>query len=214
MRNLILFTSIVSLYFLLTYLDKHYITTSSKIFDFLSKDYPDEIVQGYIESQKKWWWVSYITTFILIGIKIALVTFCLNFLKLLDLPGLENIKFTDLMTLVLTAEFVFIIAGFYKFANFYWIDTDYTLESLQTYYPISLLNYKEYISSEKWIAYPLQLVNFFELFYWGILAWGIQELSGKKISFKKSFVLTALTYGTGLLFWAGIISFMVLNIQS
>jgi hypothetical protein len=60
------------------------------------------------------------------------------------------------------------------------------MESLQTYYPMSLLNIREYLSTEKWLAYPLQLVNLFEFFYWGFLAWGIWELSGK-IGLPKSF---------------------------
>ncbi|SIQ76836.1 hypothetical protein SAMN05880573_11017 [Chryseobacterium sp. RU33C] len=213
MKNFILFISIILCYFLLFYLDKTYITTESKIFDFLSKDYPNELVQNYMESQKKWWWVSYVVTPLLIGIKVLLVAFCLNFIKLFDLPGLEKVKFSNIITLVLIAESVFIIAGFYKFVNFYWIDTDYTLENLQTYYPISLLNMKEYISTEKWLAYPLQLVNLFELFYWGILAWGIWELSDNKISFPKSLGLTTITYGVGLLFWVGVVSFFILNAQ-
>nr|WP_315032751.1 hypothetical protein [uncultured Chryseobacterium sp.] len=214
MKNFILFIAIVLCYLLLTYLDKNYITTSSKIIDFLAKDYPNDAVQNYMESQKKWGWLSYVMSPFTLGIKIMLVAFCLNFIKLFDLPGLENIKFTDFVTLVLIAESVFIIAGFYKFVNFYWIDTDYTLENLQTYYPFSLLNLKEYISTDKWFAYPLQLVNLFELFYWGILAWGIWELSDKRVSFPKSFGLTTLTYGIGLLFWTGVVSFLILNIQS
>lgn len=213
MKNLILFVIIVLCYFLLAYLDKTYITTSSKIIDFLTKDYPNEAVQNYMESQKKWWWVNYAVTPLLIGIKILLVAFCLNFIKLLDLPGLDNIKFSDLIFLVLIAESVFIIAGFYRFVNFYWIDTDYSMETLQAYYPISLLNLRDYISTEKWLAYPLQLVNLFELFYWGILAWGIWALSENKISFPKSLGLTTITYGVGLLFWVGVVSFFILNAQ-
>lgn len=213
MKNFIFFISIVLCYFLLNYLDKTFITTNSKIIDFLAKDYPNEVVQNYLESQKKWWWVSYMVTPLLIGIKILLVAFCLNFIKLLDLPGLDTIKFSDLVFLALIGESVFVIAGFYKFVNFYWIDTDYSMETLQTYYPISLLNLRDSISTEKWLAYPLQLVNLFELFYWGILAWGIWELSENKISFPKSLGLTTITYGVGLLFWVGVVSFFILNAQ-
>lgn len=214
MKNLILFVGIIMCYFLLTYLDKTYITTNTKIIDFLAKDYSNEMIQDYLESQKKWWWVSYATTPVLLGIKIVLVAFCLNFIKLLDLPGLENLRFSDLVTLVMIAESVFIMAGLYKFIHFYWINTDYTMESLQTYYPMSLLNIREYLSTEKWLAYPLQLVNLFEFFYWGVLGWGIWELSDKKIGLPKSFGLTAMTYGLGLLFWTGVVSFLILNVQS
>ncbi len=198
---------------MLLYINSNFVATDSKIFNFLSKDYPSEVAKNYLESQKKWWWLSYAVTPLLIGIKVLMVTFCLNFIKLLDLEGLEKVKFSDFLFLALIAEFVFVIAGFYKFVNFHWIDTDYTLEDLQTYYPISLINIREYISTEKWLAYPLQLVNLFELFYWGFLAWGIYELSDQKLKPFKSFGLVFLTYGVGLIFWTGVVCFMILNSQ-
>ena len=197
----------------MTYLDKTYISTNSKIFDFLSKDYPDSLVQNYMESQKKWWWVGYVVTPIFIGIKVLLVAFCLNFLKLFESPNIGQIKFSDFVFLALIAESVFIIAGFYKFINFYFINTDYTLEDIQTYFPMSLINLKEYISIEKWLAYPLQLANIFELFYWFLLAWGVRELLEEKISYVKSLGLISITYGVGLLFWAATVCFLILNAQ-
>ena len=212
MRNYFLCILCISIYFFLVYLDKSYISTDSKIFDFLAKDYPSSVVQNYMESQKKWWWVSYAVTPVLIGIKVLLVAFCLNFVKIIS-EKLEDVKFRDILTVVLIAEFVFIIAGFYKFFNFYLIDTDYTLETLQTYYPLSLINYKEAISKEKWLAYPLQLLNVFELMYWGVLAWGIWELADKKISYQRSLGYVALTYGVGLLFWVGVVCFLILSVS-
>ena len=212
MRNYFLCILCISIYFFLVYLDKSYISTDSKIFDFLAKDYPSSVVQNYMESQKKWWWVSYVTTPVLIGIKVLLVAFCLNFVKIIS-EKLEDVKFRDILTVVLIAEFVFIIAGFYKFFNFYLIDTDYTLETLQTYYPLSLINYKEAISTEKWLAYPLQLANVFELMYWGVLAWGIWQLADKKISYQRSLGYVALTYGIGLLFWVGVVCFLILSVS-
>jgi hypothetical protein len=212
MRNLTLFFFICLFLIILLFLDKTYISTDSKIFDFLAKDYPSEFVRNYMESQKKWWWVSYVTTPVLIGIKVLLVAFCLNFVKIIS-EKLEDVQFRDILTVVLIAEFVFIIAGFYKFFNFYLIDTDYTLETLQTYYPLSLINYKEAISTEKWLAYPLQLANVFELMYWGVLAWGIWQLADKKISYQRSLGYVALTYGVGLLFWVGVVCFLILSVS-
>ena len=212
MKNASLLLLVIFFSLILIYLDKTYITTDSKIFDFLAKDYPSSVVQNYMESQKKWWWVSYVTTPVLIGIKVLLVAFCLNFVKIIS-EKLENVKFRDILTVVLIAEFVFIIAGFYKFFNFYLIDTDYTLETLQTYYPLSLINFKEAISTEKWLAYPLQLANVFELMYWGVLAWGIWQLADKKISYQRSLGYVALTYGVGLLFWVGVVCFLILSVS-
>ena len=213
MKNFLLFLLISFLYCLLTFLEKTFIQTDSKIIDFLAKDYPNEVIQNYIEGQKKWWWVGYIFMFLFIGIKVLLVAFCLNFIKLFDLPGLEKVEYKDFINLALIAESVFIISGFYKFINFYWFDTNYSIEDLQTYYPLSLINFKESISTEKWLAYPLQLGNFFELLYWGIIAYGIWEYSDKKITFQKSIGMTALTYGIGLFFWVGTVTFLILNAQ-
>ena len=212
MKNSLIFLLLIALSLLSTYLIGIFITTDSKIFDFLAKDYPSSVVQSYMENQKKWWWVSYAITPIMIGIKVLLVAFCLNFVKIIS-EKLEQVKFRDLLTIVLMAEFVFVTAGFYKFFNFYLIDTDYTLETLQTYYPLSLINFKEAISTEKWLAYPLQLCNVFEMMYWGFLAWGIWELADKKISYIKSLGYVALTYGIGLLFWVGVVCFLILSVS-
>lgn len=57
MKNILIFLMVVALYALLTFIEKYFIATDSKIFDFLSKDYPSQVVQNYMESQKKWWWV-------------------------------------------------------------------------------------------------------------------------------------------------------------
>lgn len=211
-KNVLLFIIISFISFLLVFLQTNYLSTEEKIFDFLAKDYPSSVVQNYMESQKKWWWVSYAVTPVLIGIKILLVAFCLNFVKIIS-EKLENVKFRDILFVVLIAEFVFVMAGFYKFLNFYLIDTDYTLETLQTYYPLSLINYKESISTEKWLAYPLQLCNLFEVIYWGFLAWGLWELADKKISYVKSLGYVALTYGIGLLFWVGVVCFLILSVS-
>ena len=211
-NNLLLSLTIIFFYLILTFVDKTFIVSESKIFDYLANKYPSSVVQNYMESQKKWWWVSYAMIIVLIVTKVLLVAFCLNFVKIIS-EKLEDVKFRDILTVVLIAEFVFIIAGFYKFFNFYLIDTDYTLETLQTYYPLSLINYKEAISTEKWLAYPLQLVNVFELMYWGVLAWGIWQLADNKISYLRSFGYVALTYGIGLLFWVGVVCFLILSVS-
>ena len=211
-NNFYIFLIVLFAHIFILYFTSYFLEINSKIFDFLAKDYPSSVVQNYIESQKKWWWVSYAVTPVLIGIKVLLVAFCLNFVKIIS-EKLEDVKFRDILTVVLIAEFVFVIAGFYKFFNFYLIDTDYTLETLQTYYPLSLINYKEAISTEKWLAYPLQLLNVFELMYWGVLAWGIWQLADKKISYQRSLGYVALTYGVGLLFWVGVVCFLILSVS-
>lgn len=52
MKNFLLFLIITFFYCILLLLDRFYIQSDSKIIDFLAKDYPSEVVQNYIESQK------------------------------------------------------------------------------------------------------------------------------------------------------------------
>lgn len=208
-----IFLSIVFFYVLIFWLNKTYILPESKLIELLSKNYSNELIKEYIDYQRKWKWLNYAMIPVVYATKILLVAFCLNFIKLFYLSGLEKIKFSDLVFLVMFAEFVFIIAGLFKFLNFYWINPDYSLQDVQTYYPISLVNFSENISNEKWLNYPLQLVNLFEMFYWGVLGWGIWELSDRKISFLKSVGLVAITYGVGLSFWVAISSFLTLISQ-
>ena len=213
MRLIYAFIIILVFYSLLVFLDKNFISTESRMVDFLAKDYPSSVVQSYVESHKKWWWVSYAVIPFVIGIKILFVSFCLNFIKIIEIERADKIRFSDIVFVVILSATVFIIAGFYKFINFYVVDTDYTLEDLQTYYPISLLNIKEYISTEKWLMYPLQLANLFEVFYWIILILSIRELLENKISYTRSLGYVVVTYGVGLLFWVGIICFIIINTQ-
>lgn len=207
------YITIVLSYILLIFLDANVLDSESKLIDFLAQNYPSSVVQSYVESQKKWWWLGYAMAPIIIGIKILLVSFCINFIKIIDMDNAEKIKFSNIMYIVILAEFVFVIAEFYKFFNFYLIDTDYTLEDLQTYYPMSLLNIREHISMEKWITYLLQVANLFELFYWGILVWGVRKLFNNKISYIRSLGYVAMTYGVGLVFWIAITCFIIINAQ-
>lgn len=83
------------MYLIITAITTNFLQIESKIFDYLSKDYPNKVVQNYMRA-KKWWWVSY-AVLRLIGIKVLLVVFCLNFIKLFDIESLEKVKFSDFL---------------------------------------------------------------------------------------------------------------------
>ena len=180
------------------------------VLDNLSK-YPNAVQEKIAKRQVGFWWVSYLLLAVFICMKIMCITLLISFTKLFDICS--DIRISSLFKLVISAEFVFLIAIAIKFSHFYWSHIDFTIKDFQSYYPLSLLNYQTSISSEKLMTYPLQLVNLFELFYWGILAYGIYELSDQKVKPVKAFGLVAMTYGVGLMFWVGVVSFLILNSQ-
>ena len=111
MKKFLLFVLIISFYCFCTFLDRTYIQTDSKIIDFLAKDYPSEVVQNYIETQKMVVDQLFGNTFINRN-KNIIGCFCLNFIKLFDLPGLEKVQYFDFVWLTLIAELIFILSGF------------------------------------------------------------------------------------------------------
>jgi hypothetical protein len=60
-----------------------------------------------------------------------------------------------------------------------------------------------------WQIYPLQLLNVFEMVYWGLLAYWLKRLLN--ITLTKSMEMVIASYGTGLLLWVVFVTFLSLN---
>ena len=119
------------------------------------------------------------------------------------------ITFKQLWGFVITAEFIFLLIPIFKIIWFYFFQTNYTLEDLQFFYPLSAINIVGYEDLEPWLIYPFQVLNFFELAYWLILAYFI----GKAIetTMDHGLKIVASSYGSALLLWVVVIMFFTLN---
>jgi hypothetical protein len=93
--------------------------------------------------------------------------------------------------------------------GFTWFATNYTLEDLQFFYPLSAANLFAPNELEAWWVYPFQLINLFEVAYWVILA----ILLGRalQISTGKAAEYVIKGYGSGLLLWVLLVVFITLN---
>jgi hypothetical protein len=110
---------------------------------------------------------------------------------------------------------VFLGVGVLKIVWFYFFQTNYTLEDLQYFYPLSALNIVGYKGLDAWLIYPLQVLNLFELAYWlllsyfvGMLAF-IEKYKGKPMDL--GFKIVASSYGSALLLWVVVVMFFTLN---
>ncbi len=88
-----------------------------------------------------------------------------------------SVSFKQLWSVALKAEFVFLLVGIAKIVWFYFFQTDYTLEDIQFFYPLSALNIVGYKGLEAWYIYPFQVLNLFEVAYIFILAHYIGKLT-------------------------------------
>ncbi len=194
------------------YIFKHLLNAEELIYNFYSEQLAQEQVEKLIKSQERWSWLGYAIIPLLVLLRSSLVAMCLsvgNFLY--NLNETKTIKFKYFLRIALLGEFVLLLVGLFKFGYFYFIKTEYTLQDMQQYYPLSYINFLDIERLQPWLVYPLQTVNLFEIGYFFVLVYGLWKLLENK--FSKSFEMVAVSYGTGLLIWLGLVMFLTLNMS-
>lgn len=161
-----------------------------------------------IDARQKWQWIGYLLIPLLLLIKTSLIS------GVLDIGCFffgEEIKYTKLFNIVIRAEFVFLLVIVFKTAWFHFFQTNYNLDDLQYFYPLSALNIVGYDGLQPWFIYPFQVLNLFELAYWFILAY----LIGKELNENtdRGFSIVASSYGVSLLIWVIDVMFFTLNMS-
>lgn len=203
-----LFILIVLSSIILSYCSKLLLKTDVITIKTLAEQLTNKQINEMIAFQKKWQWLEYIITPLLLVVKISLVA------VILDLGCFifdKKIKYKQLLNIAVKAEFILLSVIVFKTIWFYVFQQEYTLEDLQYFYPLSALNIIGYEGLEPWYIYPLQVLNLFELVYWLIIAY----LLGKalKISTDKGLGIVASSYGIGLIIWVVGVMFLTLNIN-
>lgn len=185
--------------------------------DLLYQSYSEKLTTVQIEKvfafQEKWRWISYALVPLLLLLKISLIASVLYIGTFFY--SKVKVTFKQLFDAVIKAEFVFLLVSILKIIWFYFFQTNYTLEDLQYFYPLSALNIVGYQGLESWFIYPLQVLNLFELAYWLLLAYFIGKLAftekdkGKPMDL--GFKIVASSYGSALLLWVVVVMFFTLN---
>lgn len=185
--------------------------------DLLYQSYTEKLTTAQIEKvfalQEKWQWVSYAIVPVLLLLKVIVIASVLYVGTFFYSKA--KVTFKQLFNAVVKAEFVFLGVGVLKIVWFYFFETNYTLEDLQYFYPLSALNILGYQGLEAWFIYPLQVLNLFELAYWLLLSYFIGKLAftekdkGKPMDL--GFKIVASSYGSALLLWVVVVMFFTLN---
>lgn len=199
---------LIALTLLLGFFSELILNTEILFLNSLAESLTYDQLQEVIEFKDKWKWVGYIVVPILLLIKTSIIA------AILDIGCFffgKEIKYKKLFNIVVKAEFVFLLVIVFKTAWFYFFQTNYNLEDLQYFYPLSTLNIIGYEGLQPWFIYPFQVLNLFELVYWFILAY----LIGKELNENtdKGMSIVASSYGVGLLIWVVGIMFFTLNMS-
>ena len=189
-------------------ISKELLKTEDLLINSLSEQLTQKQIQNYLDFNNKWQWLGYMLLPLLLFIKIIIIAFVLD-MGVFFFGG--EIKYKKLFNIVVQAEYVFLLVIVLKFFWFYVLQQDYTLEEMQYFYPLSMINITGYEGIQVWFIYPLQVINLFELAYWFILAY----LIGKEIktTTEKGFLIVASSYGVGLLIWVIGVMFFTLNMN-
>jgi hypothetical protein len=148
---------------LLLYIKKSFIENETAAFEFL-QDRPEGMILRLI-SALQFFAIPfiYLWKFTVIGFVLWVGCFLFGY----------RITFTQCWSVVMAAEFVFILPELLKIGWFLFIKTDPTLREVQAFYPLSMMNFFDYTSIDRRFAYPLRALSVFEVFYILVMVRGV-----------------------------------------
>lgn len=160
-----------------------------------------------IQKQEKWQWLEYAILPLIILIRTHITAFLLYIGS-----TFFNYKFTykKCVNISFKGEGVILFSLFCKFIWLYFNRDLLTMEYIQLFSPLSLINLFNYNEIDQWASYILQTINLFELIYIFFLSYLIMK--NFNVNFKKSLELVITTYGLGLIIWIMFITFLSLNL--
>jgi hypothetical protein len=208
-RGVSKFLVVVLLVMLITIISQKYLNYQELVYNFYLEQLSQKQLEQLLKNQDKWSWIGYAIVPLIILIRTSLVSLCLN-IGVFFYDTENKIKFKQFFGIALLGEFVLMSMNYFKFAYFYFLQREYTLIDLQQFYPLSYANFIDVTTLEPWLLYPIQTINLFEIGYFFVLVYGLHKLLKNK--YAKSFEMVAISYGTGLVIWLGLIMFLTLNL--
>jgi hypothetical protein len=202
------FVALVTCFTMLQLSVKLVLMKDDLVYDSLINQLSYERISEILEVSKKWEWISYVFLPVILLLKVLFVVICFSIGTLI--LGVHS-TFKRLFEIGVSSEFIFIIPTVIKLVWFSLIETNYTLQHLQLFSPLSMISLFNPTELDAWLVYPIQLLNVFELLYWIALAWQLQEVLEKP--FAESLGFVAKTYGVGLAVWVVVVMFLTVSIS-
>jgi hypothetical protein len=172
----------------------------------LSEQLTARQIEKYIEMKEKWRYFSYVFIAIYMLLKTSIIA---STLYIGVFFRNKDNSFNKLWDIVLNAEFIFLLVPIFKTVWLYFFESQFTLEDVQYFFPLSLLNIGGYEHLEPWLMYPLQTFNLFELTY--IIYLGYQLGSLTQTNPDTGLKIVAYSYVPALVLWITFIMFLTLN---
>lgn len=207
LKNIYIYIFFSTLILILSISSNYFLFSDTSLYNSFPEQLSHDKIKDLVEQTHKWIWIGYAFLPILYLFKFSIIAIILQ-------AGFfffdRKISFSIIFKAVMLAEIPFLVVPVIKLFWFLFIQTHYTLNDLQYFFPLSALQLFDVKSLPTWQIYPLQLFNVFELIYWVLLAYWLKRLLN--ISLNKSMEVVASSYGTGLVLWVVFITFLSLNV--
>jgi len=201
------FWILVISFVIVTYISKALLTSNTLYFNSYADEMTYEQIKFLLDQNEKWSWLSYMLIPLIYFFKCSLIAMCLGLGCFITT---NEFAFKRAFRISVTAEFIFLLPVIIKLLWFLFIQTDYRVQDIQYFYPMSLLQIFTPKSLEPWLIYPLQVLNIFELIYWIVLAYLLtKELP--ELDMNRSMTVVMASYGTGLVIWVAFVMFLTLT---
>lgn len=190
-----------------SYLFNFLIVNDELYYSYLENQLSYERIEEMLYSKEKWSLISYSLIPLFFFLKFGMITIIL-------LTGLFmfnfKIEIKRIFKIVIISELVFLVPLLIKMFWFSFIQTDYTLEDIQFFSPLSLLSFFNADEVEIWWVYSLKTLNVFEAIYWLVLTFFLIKIT--KETFDRMLGLVLSSYGVSLVIWVVFITFLTVSV--
>ncbi len=188
---------------------KYFLDLNSLLYSSLTEQLSIEKARDFFEKARKWQLWGYVLIPFFLFIKTNLIAIVLNIGTFLFN---KKIPYKKLWLISIKAEFIFLLVIILKIVYFKLFQTDYSFESVQLFYPLSLVNIIDISTIDIWFLYPLQLINIFELLYLVTLIFLINKSLENTIEKSDGIKIVLSSYIPALIIWIVMIMFLTLNL--
>lgn len=207
MKSLYFFVALVIGFFVVIVTSEKTLNIEHLAYNSLSEKLTAQEIDKFFELQKKIKLIGYIINPLILLVKTCMVSTILYigtyfFCK-------KKVSFKTLWEIAIKAEFLFLLVSVCKLIWFYFFQTNFILEDIQYFYPLSALNILDYKGLDPWLIYPLQTLNLFEFTYIILLSYQIGNLT--KTNTDLGLKIVASSYIPALFLWVIVVMFFNLN---
>ena len=206
-QNKLLFTIICFLSVIISIILTKLLNTNELLLDNLSQKLSEDQIEKTFKFQERWEYFGYFFVIIIYFFKVSFVSSAIYIGVFFY--NKEKIGYKNILNCVLKAELIFLIVPIFKLFWFYFFVTNYTLEDIQYFFPLSAINITGYNGLEPWLIYPIQTLNLFEIAYIIYLSFQIGTIT--KTNADNGLKIVGYSYIPGLLLWVTVVMFFTLN---